>query len=326
MTLQSFPLYTRLSAPLRHRHQARLLHYFVLFLSALSELPCIPCVYAQSYSNDNLDEASEGDPDVGFMARLMKLCSLPRTNPGNRKEYIRKNGPYTLVMTAMLGAKLPYGNLPRLLMAWMCTEAVRTRNRDLVLGRSLFDFMEKLGMNPVGAGRTRLRDQMHRIFNVAVGLVYEDDQGEASMRGVVTARTELWWDPKRPDEPSLWESKIQLGQELFDEIIRHPVPIDMNTLKALKRSPLGLDLYLWLTYRVFTLKGTIALPWELLYRQLGADPARANDKFVVRNFRKKCLGELKKIHVAWPEFRYATAWGKLIVSPARPQVPPKKGE
>ena len=109
------------------------------------------------------------------MARLMTLCSLPRTNPGNRKEYIRKNGPYTLVMTAMLGAKLPYGNLPRLLMAWMCTEAVRTRNRDLVLGRSLFDFMEKLGMNPVGAGRTRLRDQMHRFFNVAVGLVYEDD-------------------------------------------------------------------------------------------------------------------------------------------------------
>ena len=39
---------------------------------------------------------SEADADVGFMARLLALCSLPRTNPGNRKEYIRRNGPYTL--------------------------------------------------------------------------------------------------------------------------------------------------------------------------------------------------------------------------------------
>ena len=43
---------------------------------------------------------SEADADVGFMARLLALCSLPRTNPGNRKEYIRRNGPYTLGMSA----------------------------------------------------------------------------------------------------------------------------------------------------------------------------------------------------------------------------------
>ena len=38
--------------------------------------------------------ASEADPDLGFMARMMALCSLPRSNPGNRKEYKRVNGPY----------------------------------------------------------------------------------------------------------------------------------------------------------------------------------------------------------------------------------------
>ena len=47
---------------------------------------------------DQLVSASEADPDLGFMARLMVLCSLPRTNPGNRKEYQRVNGPYTLYM------------------------------------------------------------------------------------------------------------------------------------------------------------------------------------------------------------------------------------
>ena len=50
---------------------------------------------------NQLVTASEADPDLGFMARLMALCSLPRTNPGNRKEYKRVNGPYTLIMTAI---------------------------------------------------------------------------------------------------------------------------------------------------------------------------------------------------------------------------------
>ena len=78
----------------------------------------------------------------------MALCSLPRTNPGNRKEYKRVNGPFTLYMVAGGGNKLPYGNLPRLLIAWLCTEAVRTQSPDLVLGPSLSEFMRKLGTTP----------------------------------------------------------------------------------------------------------------------------------------------------------------------------------
>ena len=57
--------------------------------------------------------ANEADPDMGFMARLMALCSLPRTNPGNRLQYKRVNGPYTLGMSAGINNKLPFGNFPR---------------------------------------------------------------------------------------------------------------------------------------------------------------------------------------------------------------------
>ena len=41
----------------------------------------------------------------------------------------------------------------------------------------------------------------------------------------------------------LWESKIELGEKFFNEITAHSAPLDMNTLKVLKRSSLGLDLY-----------------------------------------------------------------------------------
>ena len=55
-------------------------------------------------------------------------------------------------------------------------------------------------------------------------------------------RTVFWWSEGKPDQSSLWDSKIELGEKFFNEIINHPVPLNMNTLTALKRSALGLDL------------------------------------------------------------------------------------
>ena len=275
---------------------------------------------------DHLVTAHEAEPDLGFMARMLALCSLPRTNPGRRKEYVRRNGPYTLVMSAGGLNKLPYGNLPRLLLAWVSTEAVRTRRRTLVLGNSLSEFMRRLDIYSDSGGsrgmRTRLRNQMHRLFNVSIQLLYEDDRHSASMSSFVADRTDFWWDPKRPEDPVLWDSTIRLGEGFFQEIIRYSIPLDMNILRALKRSPLGLDLYMWLSYRTFTLKKVTAIRWRSLYRQFGAHPSKAGDRYVVRDFRKDSLREMKKIKDAWPELRYGTVRGALIVSPSKPPILP----
>ena len=128
-----------------------------------------------------LVSASEADPDLGFMARLLVLCSLPRSNPGNRSKYIRRNGPYTLGMTAGINTKLPYGNIPRLLLAWVCSEAVRTQSPVLSLGKSLSEFMRALGVyDSSGRTQTRLRNQMKRLFGCTVSLIYENAQCEAT--------------------------------------------------------------------------------------------------------------------------------------------------
>ena len=46
----------------------------------------------------------------------------------------------------------------------------------------------------------------------------------------------------------------------------------VTDMKAMKRSSLGIDLYLWLTYRIFTLKRPMRLSWACLYRQFGINP------------------------------------------------------
>ena len=282
--------------------------------------------FTLAHQVDQLVTARESDPDLGFMARLMALCSLPRTNPGNRLQYKRVNGPYKLIMIAGGDNKLPYGNLPRLLLAWISTEAVRTQSRELVLGASLSEFMRKLGIYSTSGGsrgtRTRLRNQMDRLFHAQVSLIYEGKHGKESLSSLVADRISLWWDPKRPDEPVLWDSKIELGEKFFQEIICHPVPLDMNILKAIKRSSLGLDLYMWLTYRTFALKDPVQLRWRNLYRQFGVNPAKATDRITVDNFRRKVLRELFKIKEAWPDLNYKTVRGSLVLSASNPAVAP----
>ena len=267
--------------------------------------------------------ASEAAPARGFMARMMALCSLPRTNPRDRLRYVRRNGPYTLVMNAGGLYKLPFGHLPRLLMAWISTEAVRTQSRVLVLGDSLSDFMRELGIySSDGKAYTRLRNQMERLFNASVRLIYEDKHGKQFVSSAIADRGEFWWDPKRPNERVLWDSKIRLGEDFFNEIISHPVPIDMNTLTALKRCSLGLDLYLWLVYRTFGLRAPLRLTWRHLYRQFGVDLSKASDKETIKFFRRRTLRELKKIKLAWPELNYSTAPGLLILLPSTPAIAP----
>ena len=272
---------------------------------------------------NELVTASEADPDRGFMARTMALCSLPRSNPGNRTQYKRANGPYTLVMSAAGINKLPFGNLPRLILAWICTEVVKTRSREVVLGKSLADFMRSLGVYSSSGGKyTRLRNQMKRLFGCSVSMTYKDEHGEVAVNSLIADRTAFWWNERKPDEPVLWDNKIYLGEAFFNEIIRHPVPLDLNTLTALKRSSLGLDLYLWLVYRTFALRAPQRLSWQQIYRQFGVDPAKASDNRTVQDFRKDCLRELKKIKLAWPELNYSTAPGVLILHPSTPAIAP----
>ena len=70
-------------------------------------------------------------------------------------------------------------------------------------------------MAPIGGGsrgeRTRLRNQMKRLFNAHIQLAYEDKQVSASVNSPVASRTGFWWSPSRPNEPMLWGEQDRTG-------------------------------------------------------------------------------------------------------------------
>jgi len=261
---------------------------------------------------------------LGFMARALALASLPH-KATSESEFVRRNGNFTLSVWTKPSVGLPYGSIPRLLIAWLTTEAVRTKERQLVLGSTLSAFMNELGLMPTG-GRwgtiTRLRDQMMRLFTCSILGIWEDEHRSAGENIHIASRWNLWWDPKEPEQAALWQSTVLLGKEFFDEITKHPVPIDIKALKALKRSPMALDIYCWLTHRVSYMSQASEIPWTALQMQFGA--GYAMDGQGPRDFRRAFRRELRKVLVVYRGPRLEDSTDCLTVYPSRPHILPAK--
>ena len=258
---------------------------------------------------------------LGYMARALVQATLPHSKPAGN-EFERRNGAFTLVMLAPSKIGLPYGVIPRLMMAWMTTEAVRTKQRELVLGDSMSEFMDQLDMMPTG-GRwgsiTRLRDQSRRLFTTSVSCFYDSANaaGESGFR--IADRHLLWWDPQSPNQQSLFNSTVMLSERFYDEVRTSPVPIDMRAMKALKKSPLALDVYFWLTYRLSYLRQTRVIPWAALQMQFGS--SYGADAHGLRDFKRAFLRELKKVSILYPKAKVGEGEGGLRLQPSATHIP-----
>lgn len=259
--------------------------------------------------------------EKGYIARAMVVASMPHSKP---KEHVftRRNGNYTLYMMAPPKIGLPYGAMARLILAWITTEAVRTKSPTLTLGKSLADFMRQLDIAPTGGRKgtiTYLREQMKRLFSTSISLDYSNDTVDVGVNMHIVKKYELWWTPKSPEQIGLAESTITLDEEFFNEITRSPVVFFMDALKALRKSPLALDIYMWLTYKNSYAKSITSISWESLQEQFGAGyPMTAEGK---ANFKKKFKAALKKVAIIYTEAKKIQALDKgLLFIPGLPHV------
>ena len=258
---------------------------------------------------------------LGYMARVMVQATMPhKMVKGDVFE--RRNGVFSLAMIAHPRVGLPYGTYPRLLLAWLTTEAVKTRNHVIPLGPTLSGFMDQLGLIPTG-GRwgtiAPLRDRMKRLFSCTISCTYEDETQDASAGFRIAREYQLWFDPKGPEQAALWNSTVTLSRDFFEEIIDRPVPLDMRAFQALKRSPMALDIYCWLTYRLSYLKKKTEIPWPGLQMQFGAGyPETPQGQ---RNFKKNYLKHLRSVLVIYPEAKVTDGNYGLILRPSKTHIP-----
>lgn len=271
----------------------------------------------------------------GYMAKELVLCTLPHRDPGPVAAWSRTNGRFTLGIQPgydyhlKQAIGLPYGSIPRLLLFWLTSEAVRTNSRRIELGETLNAFMRDVGLDPnTGGGKRgdakRLRDQIRRLFNARISFTTREGNAqaghEARVNMEVAAKYDLWWDYTHPDQTSFFASYLELGEGFFEAITATPVPLDTRALRALKRSPMALDLYAWAAYRAYTLHHTTEkralIPYQALKWQFGAEYNRRD------HFKAALKEALDKVAQVYPALRYEFGPIGLAIAASPPSVPP----
>ena len=264
--------------------------------------------------------------EMGYMSKTLISASLPYTDPGDVAVWTRSNGSRTLFITpgyhndgdSIINYGIPYGSIPRLILIWACTEVKIKKSPELELGKSLNAFLNQLGFTTGGAkAYESARKQIIRLF--ASSMAWEDEiLSEGKNHKIrhtlpLMNKWSIWTNPV--DQTMQWNSTITLSDDFFNEILQNFFPIDMRAIQALKNSPVALDLYMWLTKRMYSLGHTLTIPWPILYKQLGADMKE------MRRFKRHIADRLTHVKVVYPGLNYEIDAKGLILKPSSPSVP-----
>ena len=265
---------------------------------------------------------------VGFMARALVQATMPHRRVDGI-QHVRRNGAYTLSMTAVQqGIGLPFGVWPRHFLQWIVTEAKRTGERTLVLGETRTEFLRKVGYGKQGGPRSpaaRMRDQTERLLGCALAASYRTDTQSQLAQFLLVDDADLWWTPveRRPVErDALWCSTLTLSERFWGEIRDHGVPVDLRILRdpSIRQSPLAIDVYAWLTHRMYTVREPVVVPWRALKHQFGG--SYPDSALGLRNFRRELLRRVKDVIVLYPAAAVVQQDDGLELRPSPTSVAP----
>ncbi len=251
---------------------------------------------------------------LNYIIKLFSQAYLPYKNPHSEK-IIRRNGNFELQITATKD-QLPYGSIPRLMIAWIITEVVQKKSKNIMLGNNMRRFIKEIGLDTNGRKYKQVREQISALFTTVFRLSYLDENDDYIMEldkvFPIVSESKLWWNKKNHD--MLFESEITISNDFYD-LCQSAIPIDKRALAYLKKAPLTLDIYFWLSYKLYSLKRESRISWRQLKEQFGSEYRNNTDG--MKNFKKefkKAFGELK---ILYPQINYEFNEKGLTLKPSR---------
>jgi hypothetical protein len=208
---------------------------------------------------------------------------------------------------------VPYGARARMILLYLQTQAVRTGSREVELGRSMRDWMERMGLAVGGETARSLREQAARISACTLKFFWEDDAQEGWARGAIVT-SGLRFKVPEDSQGSLWEDRVVLDEVFWKALRDHPVPVLEAAIRQLRDRSMSLDIYVWLAWRCHQLNRPTAISWAAVYAQFGAGFK------AMKHFKPSFLEALGAATAAYPEARVEIGEAGITLHPARPPV------
>ena len=149
---------------------------------------------------------------------------------------------------------LPYVGIPRIIILYVNSMAVKYRSQEIEIGNSIKEFIENLGYAPnyqEGAINDQVMQMLEKLFHTTFVLTKIDKTITGDGEIIIEQKdvrfhlfdTKVTIEQIRNNLKTNSIAKVTLSDGYFKEILSHPVPLSFEAIKSMKKSPLALDLY-----------------------------------------------------------------------------------
>lgn len=264
---------------------------------------------------------SEADGEIGFFYSGWAQAALPHRRLADEAIWQVETDRISLIVQPGLRAipgsspvyvGVPYGSRARLILLYLQTEALRTNSREVELGTSLHAWLKRLEI-PIGGKSMRdVREQAERISRCR--MTFQISQGGRT--GLLNQHLldNAMFIEDGESQQSMFIETARLSETFFEQLRRHPVPIEEAAVKQIANNSVALDVYCWLAYRLHSLDVPKQVSWTTLHAQFGRGTAQ------MFHFKPTFRQAIDLAMSVYPDAQVGMDESGVTLKPSRPPV------
>lgn len=210
---------------------------------------------------------------------------------------------------------VPFGSMARLILLYLQTEAIRTSDPEVELGRSMHAWLSRMGIPAGGKNYKLVGEQARRISACRLTFLTEIPGAELRQNGAFVQNAITLTAAADERQRALWQDRVRLDDGFWKSLREHPVPVREEAVRAIGTRSLALDVYIWLAYRLHALSRSTPVTWIALHGQFGAGFK------AVRQLKPTFRDALALALAVYPEARVDLDQAGVVLHPSPPAVP-----
>lgn len=209
-------------------------------------------------------------------------CILPiRALPKEQTFYEVKHGNSSLMVQSgvlwndkneAVKMEIPSGPKARILLPYIIDQVARNESPEVDMGVNMYRFMQE---NDIKIGGKNAKELQRQVNNIAASSINLGVWGETETHKFGEQHTYRvaskvrFWQEKNIDQLTFWNPTLTISDELMATLSNHRILVDMKPLIALQSSPRSMDMYMWLSYRIQSVRRPIKISFKDLHSIFG---------------------------------------------------------
>jgi hypothetical protein len=264
------------------------------------------------------------ESDVGFLYSGWAQSALPHKRLADNANWQVHTDHVSLVVQPGVRPSLtgdaisigvPYGSRARLIIIYLQSQALKTQSREIELGRTLHAWLRRLEIPIGGKNMAAVRDQAERISRCRMS--FQIKQGNRTGLVNQSILDTAMFVEDDSTQGSLFIERAKLSEMFFEQLKKHPVPIEDHAIAMIANNSMAIDVYCWLAYRLHSLSAPKLITWKALHAQFGRGLTRLD------HFRWYFTQNVHLAMAVYPDAKVEVDGPGLTLFPSRPPVAPR---